>query len=187
MALGGLEDAYVKYWDEGSMIAVLEFEVEQSSKSGQEQASKEKKEKKKKGLPSVSCDFFPLTPTIKTVTTQDIPKEATVLPLLDKPVTLSFNKGGPSTNRPALAGEDGQDTSLSGSAKYFSVPSASKMAPVSLGFSLAEEGDGQDDSDVNGGDSKGLSHASRCARIIFWMCELTMRHAQLLSLRKSHP
>lgn len=49
MALGGLEDAHVKYWDEGSMIAVLEFEVEQSTKTGQEQANKEKKEKKKKG------------------------------------------------------------------------------------------------------------------------------------------
>jgi hypothetical protein len=53
MALGCLEDAYVKYWDEGSMIAVLEFEVEQPSKSGQEQTNKEKKEKKKKGQPSV--------------------------------------------------------------------------------------------------------------------------------------
>ena len=52
MALGGLEGTYVKYWDEGSMIAVLEFEVEQSTKSGQEQPSKERKEKKKKGQPS---------------------------------------------------------------------------------------------------------------------------------------
>ena len=53
MALGGLEDAYVKYWDEGSMIAVIEFEVEQSTKSSQEQANRERKEKKKKGQPSV--------------------------------------------------------------------------------------------------------------------------------------
>lgn len=53
MALGGLEGAHVKYWDEGSMIAVIEFEVEQSTKSGQEQGNKEKKEKKKKGHPSV--------------------------------------------------------------------------------------------------------------------------------------
>lgn len=58
MALGGLEDAYVRYWDEGSMIAVLEFEVEQSTKTGQDQANKDKKEKKKKGLPSVRRDFF---------------------------------------------------------------------------------------------------------------------------------
>ena len=65
--------------------------------------------------------------------------------------------------------------------------SASKVAPVSLGFSLAEEGDGQDDSDANAGDSKGLSHASGCARMVFWMCELTMRHAQLLPLRKLLP
>lgn len=72
-------------------------------------------------------------------------------------------------------------------ANQSSASSASKVAPVSLGFSLAEEGDGQDDSDTNGGDSKGLSHASRCARIVFWMCELTMRHTQLLSLKKSPP
>jgi hypothetical protein len=32
------------------MIAVLEFEVEQSATSAQEQVNKEKKEKKKKGL-----------------------------------------------------------------------------------------------------------------------------------------
>lgn len=60
MALGGLEDAYVKYWDEGSMIAVLEFQVEQSAKSAQEQINKEKKEKKKKGPSSVKRAFpFP--------------------------------------------------------------------------------------------------------------------------------
>ena len=64
--------------------------------------------------------------------------------------------------------------------------STSKVAPVPLGFSLADEGDGQDDSDPNAGDSKGLSHTSRCARIVFWMCELTMRHTQLLSPRKLH-
>lgn len=46
-----MEDAYVKYWDEGSMIVVIEFEVEQSTKPGQEQANKERKEKKKKGRP----------------------------------------------------------------------------------------------------------------------------------------
>ena len=53
MALGGMEGAFVKYWDEGSMIALIEFEVEQPTNSGQEQANKEKKEKKKKGQPSV--------------------------------------------------------------------------------------------------------------------------------------
>ena len=35
------------------MIAMIEFEVEQTLKPGQEQANKEKKEKKKKGQPSV--------------------------------------------------------------------------------------------------------------------------------------
>ena len=79
------------------------------------------------------------------------------------------------------------DVSIDDLADRFLASSASKVAPVSLGFSLAEEGDGQDDSDANAGDSKGLSHASRCARIVFRMCELTMRHTQLLSLRKSLP
>ena len=43
----------MKYWDEGSMIAMIEFEVEQSAKPSQEQVNKERKEKKKKGQPSV--------------------------------------------------------------------------------------------------------------------------------------
>ena len=59
MALGGLEDAYVKYWDEGSMIVVIEFEVEQSTKPGQELANKERKEKKKKGQPLTWRVFVP--------------------------------------------------------------------------------------------------------------------------------
>jgi hypothetical protein len=163
MALGGLEDAYVKYWDEGSMIAVLEFEVEQSTKSGQEQTNKEKKEKKKKGWPSV-VRFFSLALTMITAITQDAPKKATILPLSDKPVTLSFNKGGLSINKPTLTGKRFVRVVSHGFADQPLASSASKVAPVSLGFSLAEEGDGQDDSDANAGDSKGLSHASRCAR-----------------------
>ena len=122
-----------------------------------------------------------------TATTQDAPKEATILPISDKPVTLSFNKGGLSANKPALTGKGGDNIQVDGFTDQSLASSASKVAPVSLGFSLAEEGDGQDDSDANTGDSKGLSHASGCARIVFWMCELTTRHTQLLPLRKSLP
>lgn len=42
--------------------------------------------------------------TTTTATAQDVPKEATILPLSDKPVTLSFNKGGLPANKPALTG-----------------------------------------------------------------------------------
>jgi len=42
------------------------------------------------------------------VATQDAPKEATTLPISDKPVTLSFNKGGLSANKPALTGKGGE-------------------------------------------------------------------------------
>ena len=41
---------------------------------------------------------------IATATTQGTPKEATILPLLDNPVTLSLNKGGLSASKPALTG-----------------------------------------------------------------------------------
>lgn len=59
MNLGGVEGAFVKYWDDSSMVAVLEFKVE-APPQPQAQAStgpvKEKKEKKKKGAPADS--FF---------------------------------------------------------------------------------------------------------------------------------
>ena len=43
--------------------------------------------------------------TTVTATAQEAPKEATVLPLSDKPVTLSFNKGGSSASKPVLTGK----------------------------------------------------------------------------------
>jgi RNA-binding protein 5/10 len=53
--LGGVEGAFVKYWDDSVMVAVLEFKVETPPQS-QVQAStgptKEKNEKKKKGVPA---------------------------------------------------------------------------------------------------------------------------------------
>ncbi|KAH8980825.1 hypothetical protein EDB86DRAFT_3066766 [Lactarius hatsudake] len=65
MTLGGVEDQWVRYWDEGATIAKLEYEVEVPT---QQPAPMKEKEKKKK-------------------------KEASALPVSDKPVTLSF-KGG---------------------------------------------------------------------------------------------
>jgi RNA-binding protein 5/10 len=45
VALGGSEGTWVRYWDEGSTVAVLEFEVEEPS--APQQPVKDKKEKRK--------------------------------------------------------------------------------------------------------------------------------------------
>jgi RNA-binding protein 5/10 len=47
LSLGSVEGAWVRYWDESSTVAVLEFEVE--TPQAATAALKEKKEKKKKG------------------------------------------------------------------------------------------------------------------------------------------
>ena len=50
-SLGGAEGMWVRYWDEASTAAVLEFKVEEPAKPAESTpAVKEKKEKKKKGL-----------------------------------------------------------------------------------------------------------------------------------------
>ena len=53
--LGGVEGAFVKYWDDSAMVAVLEFKVEappQPQILASTGPTKEKKEKKKKGAPA---------------------------------------------------------------------------------------------------------------------------------------
>lgn len=75
MTLGGVEGSWVRYWDEASIIAALEFKVEEPVQQNIV-PTKEKKEKKKK----VDADA-------------QRPAEASALPVSDKPVTLSF-KGG---------------------------------------------------------------------------------------------
>jgi len=48
MALGGVEGQWVRYWDESSTVAVLEFKVDEPAPSVTSSAhNKEKKEKKK--------------------------------------------------------------------------------------------------------------------------------------------
>jgi RNA-binding protein 5/10 len=49
LGLGGVEGTFVKYWDEASMMALLEFQVEEPVHAAPVEATKEKKEKKKKG------------------------------------------------------------------------------------------------------------------------------------------
>ncbi|TFK72554.1 hypothetical protein BDN72DRAFT_887183 [Pluteus cervinus] len=76
LSLGGVEDTWVRYWDETSTVAVLEFQVEQPAQAVSTQ--KEKKEKKKGKV------------DVEALSTPTAPSE---LPISDKPVTLSFNKG----------------------------------------------------------------------------------------------
>ncbi|CDO69037.1 hypothetical protein BN946_scf184834.g44 [Trametes cinnabarina] len=82
-SLGGTEGVWVRYWDEASTAAVLEFKVEEPAQSTEPApVVKEKKEKKK-----------------KDTSAQGTKVEASALPVSDKPVTLSF-KGGLSINKP---------------------------------------------------------------------------------------
>ncbi|KIP07987.1 hypothetical protein PHLGIDRAFT_70177 [Phlebiopsis gigantea 11061_1 CR5-6] len=71
-SLGGVEDIWVRYWDEGSTVAMLEFKVEQPLQQAVEQPTKEKKKKAKVDIKL------------------DQPAKASALPVSDKPVTLSF-------------------------------------------------------------------------------------------------
>jgi len=79
-SLGGVEDSWVRYWDETSMIAVLEFQIDEPAQPTVP-ATKDKKEKKKTKGDS------------DTVATRSAPAAPSILPLSDKPVTLSFSKG----------------------------------------------------------------------------------------------
>ncbi|KAH7915965.1 hypothetical protein BJ138DRAFT_1229047 [Hygrophoropsis aurantiaca] len=85
MHLGGVENTFVKYWDESATVAVLEFKVEepvQPQTQSMSEPTKDKKEKKK-----AKDD------TIKK------PPAPSILPISDKPVTLNFNKGGPTNTK----------------------------------------------------------------------------------------
>ncbi|KAJ3968191.1 hypothetical protein EV361DRAFT_436045 [Lentinula raphanica] len=111
LALGGVEGTYVRYWDESSMVAVLEFQVvvPQSSTAAN---GKEKKEKKKK------------EPALRPIT----PLAPSTLPVSDKPVTLSFNKGPSKTTATSLG---------------------SAVKPLSLGFSADDDNDEEDEESAN--------------------------------------
>jgi hypothetical protein len=47
LVLGGVEDTWVRYWDETATVAVLEFEVAEPVQTQQLVPTKEKKEKKR--------------------------------------------------------------------------------------------------------------------------------------------
>jgi hypothetical protein len=46
-ALGGADGTWVRYWDESSMVAVLDFKVAEPVEPQQAAPTKEKKEKKR--------------------------------------------------------------------------------------------------------------------------------------------
>jgi RNA-binding protein 5/10 len=58
--LGGYEGGWVRYWDETSTIAVLEFEVKDSAKAVTTAPSKEKKKKTKSAYPNCSTNQYSL-------------------------------------------------------------------------------------------------------------------------------
>lgn len=51
-SLGGVEGTWMRYWDEASTAAVLEFEVEEPVQSTPTPAKEKKEKKKAKGLSS---------------------------------------------------------------------------------------------------------------------------------------
>ncbi|KAF8168722.1 hypothetical protein BJ912DRAFT_1001311 [Pholiota molesta] len=78
LSLGGVEGTWVRYWDESSTVAALEFKVEEPIQPTSQVKEKEKK-KKSKGDSDAHTKAGPSAPS--------------ALPISDKPVTLSFSKG----------------------------------------------------------------------------------------------
>ncbi|KAI5124032.1 hypothetical protein M0805_003863 [Coniferiporia weirii] len=81
LGLGGVEGTWVKYWDEASTVAVMDFKVEEPERKQHTVSAKEKREKERK-KPKASGE------------TSATPSVASALPVSNKPVTLNFNKTG---------------------------------------------------------------------------------------------
>jgi RNA-binding protein 5/10 len=100
VTLGGVEDQWVRYWDEGATVAKLEYEVEVPTP--QAAPAKEKEKKKKKGLvlSHLSRDMIHASDIWSSVVeaVSAVPAEASALPVSDKPVTLSFKGGSKPAN-----------------------------------------------------------------------------------------
>lgn len=93
VALGGSDGQWVRYCDEASTVAVLEFKVDPPAQASVPSIqAKEKKEKKKKRMLFI---WLPHCPLIFHSEEMDglKPMQASILPISDKPVTLSFSKG----------------------------------------------------------------------------------------------
>ncbi|CAL1703724.1 unnamed protein product [Somion occarium] len=136
IGLGGMEGALVRYWDEASSVAVLEFKVEEPVPQAAPAPVKEKERKKKPKAHTGDTDHAELRPV-----------EASTLPVSDKPVTLSF-KGG-------LSAKAGPSLTVG-------LGAAKKPAPLALGFSAAD--DDLDEEDGLDGD-KGGSDPSKAMAV----------------------
>lgn len=109
LSLGGTEGTWVKYWDEASTVAVLDFKVEEPEQQKRIISvgeRKDKEKKKSKGMLLLVCEMIIYSTNIfdrtAPVGTSAAPAGASILPVSNKPVTLNFNKIG-STTKPALA------------------------------------------------------------------------------------
>lgn len=156
VALGGAEGMWVKYWDEASTVAILEFEVEEPVKpTTAVPIVKEKKDKKKKG------QFRPSTGSLVNVQVLIMPLDTqslvapSALPVSDKPVMLNF-KGGLSINKPGPTG-----------------PVAKKPVPLSRAFSMDDAADLEDEAKTNdttaAEDPKGLSRCWETSLYASWL------------------
>ncbi|KZT03405.1 uncharacterized protein LAESUDRAFT_659918 [Laetiporus sulphureus 93-53] len=138
-SLGGVEGTWVRYWDEASTAAILEFKIEEMVQPIPTQTAERDKKKKSKGQ----------------LSSTERPAEASALPVSDKPVTLSF-KGG-------LANKQGL------SSVSMAAGSVKKAAPVTVGFSMADDVPtaGGNDVEANADDeSEQLFAAKRVAPLI---------------------
>lgn len=149
-SLGGMEGVYVRYWDEASTAAILEFKVEEPVAPAATPAVKEKEKKKKaKGIryrnyvPGVLSNE--LSPAGENETNAQATAAASVLPLTDKPVTLNFK--GTLGNK---------------------APSSSTVSALPPEFSMADEGESAEgeEEQLAPGDPKGLSCGMRSIRFL---------------------
>jgi hypothetical protein len=184
MTLGGVEDQWVRYWDEGATIAKLEYEAEIPAE--QAAPTKEKEKKKKKGpVPSHGIVHTPDFEISVADVAPAAPAEASTLPVSDKPVTLSFKGGSKST---ILTSPFVQLYPVLRLTAFVGTPASGAAAASTLGFSLNEDGDPdvvEGDRAASNEDPKGLSHP-RYEGPSFWVCILMVR-AQLPQRRKWLP
>lgn len=166
LALGGVEGTWVRYWDDASTVAVLEFQVAMPAPSTVVQSGKDKKEKKKKGKGGLcSPRRVTLTLDVESAVRPVAPLAPSALPVSDKPVTLSFNKA---------------KTSICTCEHYRgTIPFHSTLAlgsavkPLALGFSsddVTEENNEEDD----------MASGSKCC--YFHSCALSLANSYPLAV-----
>ncbi len=96
LSLGGVEETWVRYWDESATAAVLEFQVDEATQpaSNTEKDKDKEKEKKKKIKSKNQSDLaVDWLFNLGEGSTKEGPVAPSALPVSDKPVTLSFSKG----------------------------------------------------------------------------------------------